>query len=208
MTTLTNAQCRLCRREGQKLMLKGERCKTAKCPMATGATPPGIHGAKRVKKLSEYGQMLRVKQGLKWTYGMREKQFKLTFDKAKNLGDAGENLLRLLETRLDNTVYRFGFCKSRPAARQLVSHGMFTVNGKLVDIPSYQVKPGDIIAIKKNKQNKKTFADLADKMKDNYVPGWLNFDPMEKTGKVLHAPTVDDLDKSVKTQMIVEFYSK
>jgi len=208
MTASNESQCKLCRRAGKKLMLKGDKCTSPKCTLVSRNTPPGLHGQKRAQKKSQYATQLAEKQHAKFSYGMRERQFRNMFDKAKKMGDAGENLLKLLETRLDNVIFKLGYAISRAQARQMVSHGMFTINDHLVDIASYQVKPGDIIKIKKNKRHKKVFANLADKLKKHQMPGWLNFDAQEEIAKVLHVPGKDDLDKSINSQAIVEFYSK
>ncbi len=167
-----------------------------------------MHGAKRPAKKSQYGQQLAEKQHAKKMYGMRERQFRTMFEKGKKKGDAGENLLRSLETRFDNVIFRLGYANSRPQARQMVNHGLFTINGEMVDIPSYQVKAGDLIKIKKNKAQKKIFTNIEDKLKKATVPGWLNYDAMESQAKVLHLPAKEDLDKSINSQVIVEFYSK
>ncbi len=164
--------------------------------------------SKRPKKQSTYGLQLQEKQKTKKMYGLREKQFVLTFQKAKKKGDAGENLLRMLEMRLDNVVYRFGLALTRAQARQMVGHALFEVNGKKVDIPSYQVSPNDIVAVRKSKKQKKIFANLEEQMKKAIVPGWLNFDGKELSGKVLHEPKKEDLDQSIASQLIVEFYSR
>ncbi|MEI6378522.1 MAG: 30S ribosomal protein S4 [Candidatus Falkowbacteria bacterium] len=208
MKTNNDAQCKLCRAAGKKLMLKGDKCASAKCTMNSNPTPPGFHGAKRKAKVSQYGQQLAEKQKAKRTYGMREKQFRLFFDRAQKKGDAGENLFRMLEMRLDNVIYRLGFAPSRAAARQMVSHGMFSVNTTKVNIASYLVKPGDVIKIRANKRKNKTFVDLAEKIKRTQMPSWLNYDAKEDIAKVLHEPKKDDLDKSLNAQAIVEFYSK
>jgi small subunit ribosomal protein S4 len=167
-----------------------------------------MHGHKRLAKKSQYGEQLAEKQHAKKMYGMRERQFRTMFEKAKHKGDAGENLLRALETRFDNVIFRLGYAVSRPQARQMVNHGLFTINGEKVDIPSYQVRPGDLIKVKKNKLQKKVFTNLEDRLKKVAVPGWLNYDAMESQAKVLHLPAKEDLDKSINSQVIVEFYSK
>lgn len=208
MTTTNVSICSICRRAGKKLMLKGEKCSSPKCVLNKRNTPPGMHGAKRPGKKSQYGTQLDEKQRAKKMYGMRERQFRTMFEKAQKKGDAGENLLRLLETRFDNVIFRLGYAVSRAQARQMVNHGLFTINGQKVDIPSYQVKPGDLIKIKKNKLQKKLFTNLQDKFKKVQVPGWLNYDAMEDQAKVLHVPGKDDLEKSINSQIIVEFYSK
>ncbi len=209
MSTLSDAKCRWCRKAGKKLMLKGEKCNSPKCTLVSRNYPAGMHGTKKQRgKASQYSQQLAEKQKAKRMYGMREKQFRLMFERAGRKGDAGEHLLQMLETRLDNVIYRLGLAVSRAEARQMVGHGMFTVNNKLVDIPSYQVRAGDVIAIKKNKRQKKTFTNLADKLKRVEVPGWLYFKAEDMEGKVLHAPSADDVDKSINISAVVEFYSK
>jgi small subunit ribosomal protein S4 len=166
-------------------------------------------GSARPKKQSTYGLQLREKQKAKEMYGLREKQFKLTFLKGqKKGGDAGESLLRLLEMRLDNVVYRFGLAITRAQARQMVNHAHFTVNGHKVNIPSYQVKVNDVIAVRKNKKDKKPYQGLEEKLKKATLPSWLNFDAGEMSGKVLHEPKKEDLDQSIASQLIVEFYSR
>lgn len=170
---------------------------------------PKMGGSARPKKQSTYGLQLREKQKTKEMYGLREKQFKLTFLKGKKKGgDAGENLLRLLELRLDNVVYRFGLAITRAQARQMVSHAHFTVNGQKVNIPSYQVKPNDVVAVRKNKKDKKPYQELEERLKKAVTPGWVNFDAAEMSGKILHEPKKEDLDQSISSQMIVEFYSR
>lgn len=198
MSTLSDAKSRWPRKAVRKAAAKGEKNVSAKFAA----------GNKGHKKESQYSQQLREKQNAKKAYGMREKQFRLLFEKAGRKGNAGENLLKMLESRFDNVIYRFGIAVSRAEARQMVSHGMFTINNKLVNIPSYQVKTGDIITIKKNKRQKKTFANLADKLKKVEVPGWLYFKAADFEGKVLHEPSMDDVDRSINIALIVEFYSK
>jgi len=202
-------KCKQCRREGEKLMLKGERCNSPKCAMVKKNYPPGVHGPKGRGRQSDYSLQLREKQKAKRLYNLLEKQFKITFNKAnKQKGDTGENLLKILETRLDNVVYRLGFADSRSQARQLVSHGHFTVNDKKVNIPSYQVKTGDIIKIKQSSKKNKIFNNLDKKLKKVEIPSWLDFNSKELSGKVLHQPSKDDLEMKINTQMIVEFYSR
>ena len=208
MNNKSDSQCKLCRAAGKKLMLKGDRCSSPKCAMVTRQVPPGVHGAKRKNKVSQFGQQLAEKQHAKFSYGMREKQFRLFFARAKKSGNAGENLLRMLEMRLDNAIYRLGFSVSRPGARQMVNHGMFSINDKKVDIASYIVKPGDVIKIRPSKKNKKIFAGIEEKIKKAHVPGWLNYDAKEEQAKVLSLPAKEDLDKTINIQAIVEFYSK
>ncbi|MBQ1400914.1 MAG: 30S ribosomal protein S4 [Firmicutes bacterium] len=206
MARYTAANCRLCRREGQKLFLKGERCYSSKCALEKRNFPPGQHGQGR-KKVSEYGLQLREKQKTKRFYGLQETQFRNLFDKAeRKKGITGENLLILLETRLDNVVFRLGFASSRKEARQLVTHGHFTVNGKKVNIPSYEVKAGDVIAVKAKSQSSPKFKEIKDMTIT--VPSWVTVDVEKLEGKVLNMPTRDEIDTPVAEHMIVELYSK
>lgn len=202
-------KCKQCRRIGEKLMLKGSRCNSSKCGMIKRNYPPGMHGSKMKKRQTEYGIQLQEKQKARKMYNIMEKQFKLIFDKAEKAnGDTGYNLLKSLEMRLDNTIYRLGFAESRNQARHIVSHGHFVVNNKKVDISSYIVKSGDIIKIKKLSKGKKCFKNIEEKLKTHEIPGWLHFDTQELEGKVLHEPTEAMLQLNINTQMIVEFYSK
>jgi small subunit ribosomal protein S4 len=202
-------KCKQCRRVGEKLFLKGERCLSPKCAIVKKNYPPGVHGVKGKRKLSEYGLQLQEKQKAKKEYNLLEDQFRLTFERGKKqAGDAGENLFRLLETRLDNVVYRLGFASSRSQARELVTHGHFLVNDKKVNIPSYQVKTGDVIKIKEKSKRLKLFSILPEKLKKVEIPSWLNLDRKELIGKVLHNPTMDEIKTNVNVQMIIEFYSR
>jgi len=204
-------KCKQCRRVGEKLMLKGERCMSPKCAMIKKSYVPGFHGPKKrgMMRKSDYGTQLTEKQKLRKQYGLMEKQFKLLFNKAtKRIGDSGENLLRLLEQRFDNVIFRIGFVASRSEAKQLISHGHFLINGKKVDISSYQVKEGELIEIKKKSINNKKFKTLAERLKKIEAPGWINLDKKEMVAKILHEPKDKDLDSNINTQMIVEFYSK
>ncbi len=202
-------QCKQCRRAGQKLFLKGERCYSQKCEIVKRNYPPGIHGVKGKKRQSEYGMQLQEKQNAKKEYGLLEKQFRLTFEKAKReQGQAGENLLKLLETRLDNAIYRLGIAANRNQARQIIGHGHIVVNDKKVNIPSFQLKSGDVIKIKPASKKSKLFSDLETKLKKTQIPGWLNFDVKESTAKILHRPNMDDIKTNINVQMIVEYYSK
>ncbi|MDO9399173.1 MAG: 30S ribosomal protein S4 [bacterium] len=202
-------KCKLCRREGTKLMLKGERCSTPKCAIVKRNYPPGIHGPKGHGRASGYSMQLREKQKAKRIYNILEKQFKLTFDKAiKQKGDAGENLMKLLEARLDNVIFRLALASSRNQARQLVNHRHFTVNGNILNIPSYQTKTGDIIKIKKSSSTEKHFVNIVEQIKKATMPSWLNFDIKEMTAKVLHSPAKNDFEQGINTQQIVEFYSR
>ena len=204
MARYTDASCRLCRREGEKLFLKGQRCYTGKCAIARRSFAPGMHGQGR-KKISEYGTQLREKQKTKRFYGLLESQFRKTFDLADTMrGKTGENLLRLLELRMDNIVYRMGFASSRAEARQLVTHGHFTVNGKKADIPSMTLSAGDIINIRESSRKSPKFSDLGARP----VPAWLTFSKETLTGTIAQIPTRGDVDISVRETLIVELYSK
>lgn len=206
MSRYTDANCRLCRREGQKLFLKGDRCYSSKCSLDRRSYAPGQHGQGR-SKISDYGLQLREKQKAKRFYGLQETQFRNLFDKAeRKQGITGENLLILLETRLDNVVFRLGFASSRKEARQLVSHGHFTVNGRKVNIPSYTVKPGDVIKVKEKSTNSPKFKEVKDMTIT--VPSWVSVDVEKLEGKVLSIPTRAEIDTPVAEHLIVELYSK
>jgi len=206
MARYTGPSCRLCRREGQKLFLKGERCYSAKCALEKRAYAPGQHGQDR-KKLSNYGLQLREKQKAKRFYGLQETQFFNLFDKATRMaGQTGANLLILLETRLDNAVFRMGFASSRKEARQLVTHSHFTVNGKKVNIPSYQLKAGDVVAVKAKSQSSPKFKEI--KEMTISTPEWVSIDVNKLEGKVLSMPTREMIDTPVAEHLIVELYSK
>ena len=207
MATYREAKCRLCRREGGKLFLKGDKCYTGKCPFEKRPNPPGVHGAGR-KKISEYGQQLREKQKVKRIYGVQEGQFRTYYETADRMkGITGENMLSLLERRLDNVIFRMGIGGSRAQARQLVNHGHFLVNGKKVNVPSYIVKAGDVISVKENKTSNKYFEGIK-AMKAGVVPKWLEFNPAKLEGKILSLPARDDIDSQIAEHMIVELYSK
>lgn len=206
MAKYTNADCKLCRREGAKLFLKGERCSTKKCAMDRRPVAPGMHGVTR-KKASEYNVQLREKQKVKRAYGLLEKQFRAYYEEAERLsGVTGENMLALIEKRLDNVVYRMGIGSSRAQSRQVVNHGHITVNGKTVDIPSYQVKPGDVIAVKENKKENALFKEL--RGAKIVMPKWVEFDTENFTGKILDNPKREDIDLNINEQLIIELYSK
>ena len=208
MARYTGAVCRLCRREGQKLFLKGERCYTDKCGIQRRAYAPGQHGQGR-KKLSGYGLQLREKQKARRYYGVLEGQFRHYFELAnKKAGVTGENLLAILESRLDNVVYRLGFGTSRPEARQLVRHGHFTVNGKKVNIPSYLVKVGDVIAIKEESKSSEKIKAVIDTTASRAVPKWLDLDNNTLTGKVVAVAEREDIDLPLEEHLIFELYSK
>ena len=205
MARYTGPSCKLCRREGTKLYLKGERCLSDKCAFNRRTSAPGQHGAAK-KKLTEYGMQLREKQKAKRYYGVLEKQFKNYYDIADNQeGIAGENLLRLLERRLDNVVYRMGLASSHKEARQLVLHGHFTLNGKNANIPSILVKPGDVIAVKDTDSAK--IKELVENMGDRIAPKWLDVDK-NGSAKVVAMPQRDDIDFEFNEQLIIELYSK
>lgn len=208
MARTIEPDCRQCRREGCKLFLKGERCTTKKCAMERRPVIPGQHGnSKRRVAFSEYGTQLREKQKVKRMYGILERQFREYYENArKNKGATGEQMLINIEKRLDNVVYRMGIGRSRKQARQIVNHGLITVNGKRVNIPSYSVKVGDIIAIKENKQNNECFKDL--KGSKIVMPKWLEFDTNTLSGKILALPMREDIDSDIKEQLIVELYSR
>ena len=206
MARYTDANCRLCRREGQKLFLKGERCYSSKCAIEKRNFPPGQHGQGR-KKTSDYGLQLREKQKTKRFYGMQEKQFRNLFDKAeRRQGKTGDNLLILLETRLDNAVYRLGFASSRKEARQLVVHGHFTVNGKKATAPAMELRAGDVIKVKEKSTNSPKFKEI--KEMSITVPSWLTVDVEKLEGKVVAMPRREDIDTPVAEHLIVELYSK
>ena len=206
MSRYTCANCKLCRREGQKLFLKGERCYSTKCALEKRNYAPGQHGQNR-KKQSEYGTQLREKQKAKRFYGMQETQFRNLFEKASKLaGKTGENLLILLETRLDNVVFRLGFAASRKEARQLVTHGHFTVNGKKVDIPSIELKAGDVIAVKEKSTKSPKFKEI--KEMQITVPAWMDVDVNKLQGKILAMPKREEIDTPIAEHLIVELYSK
>ncbi len=206
MARYTDANCRLCRREGTKLFLKGDRCYSTKCAMEKRSYAPGQHGQGR-SKASDYALQLREKQKAKRFYGLQETQFRNLFDKAdRKQGITGENLLILLETRLDNVVFRLGFASSRKEARQLVTHGHFKVNGKKVNIPSYTVKPGDVIKVKEKSTSSPKFKEV--KEMTITVPEWVAVDVEKLEGKILSVPTREQIDTPVAEHLIVELYSK
>ena len=206
MAKYTGADCKICRREGCKLFLKGERCLTKKCAFERRPNVPGVHGAAR-KKITEYGLQLREKQKVKRAYGLQEKQFRSYYEKANTMrGKVGENMLSLLERRLDNVVYRMGIGASRAESRQIVNHGHVTVNGKTVNIPSYIIKVDDVVSIKENKRELQMFKDLKDVKV--VMPKWLEFDSSKLTGKINALPTREDIDMNIQEHLIIELYSK
>ena len=208
MARYTEAVCRMCRREGQKLFLKGDRCYTQKCAMECRAYAPGMHGQNR-SKTSEYGQQLREKQKAKRYYGLLESQFRSYFEMAERRpGQTGENLLSILESRLDNVVYRLGFAMSRAEARQLVSHGHFTVNGRKVNIPSYLVKPGMVITLKESSRDLEKIKANIEANAFRAAPKWIEYDANNMCGKIAAMPQRDDIDLPIEEHLIVELYSK
>lgn len=208
MARYTGAVCRLCRREGMKLYLKGDRCYSDKCAFTNKQSAPGQHGTSR-KKVSEYGIQLREKQKVKRIYGVQEKQFRIYYAKAQRMqGVTGVNLLTLLERRLDNTVYRLGMASSRVDARQLVRHGHFTVDGHKVNIPSFMVKEGQIIAVKEGSRKSPKFEAIAAAIAHRNPPAWLELDKENIVGKVVAMPTREDIDLPINEQLIIELYSR
>ena len=208
MSRYTDANCKLCRREGQKLFLKGERCFKGVCAFEKRPVAPGQHGMGR-KKVSEYGMQLKEKQKLKFVYGVLEKQFSNYYKKAERMeGMAGENLITLLESRLDNIAFRMGLSMTRREARQLVSHAHFTVNGKKVNIPSYLVKAGDVIAISEKSMTSVKFKGLLEANASLTAPAWLSVDSTKGVATVAAMPKREDIDYEVEEHLIVELYSK
>ena len=208
MARYREAVCRICRREGDKLFLKGDRCYADKCAIARRSYAPGQHGQGR-KKMSEYGTQLREKQKAKRYYGLLENQFYHYFELASKMtGKTGENLLKVLESRLDNVVYRAGFAMSRPEARQLVSHGHFTVNGKAVNIPSYLVKAGDVVAIVEKSMSSDKIKGVLEANASRPALNWLSVDKNKAQATVVNLPERSEIDLQVEEQLIVELYSK
>lgn len=211
MARHTDAVCKLCRREGEKLFLKGERCLSPKCAFERRPYAPGLHGraAQYRRKESDYGRQLRAKQKARRVFGVMERQFRRYFRAAEQRrGVTGTNLLILLESRLDNVVYRLGFAASRPQARQLVRHGHLDVNGEKVNIPSFLVEPGDVISVRPKSRRSSYFQDLAYDLPHRAVPDWLSRDDEAMTGRVIAMPERKDVDISLDEHLIVEFYSR
>lgn len=210
MARYTQATCRLCRRVGDKLMLKGERCFTSKCTFERKNVPPGYRStSRRRRKKSDRGLQLQEKQKARYTYGILERQFRKFFAEAERLpGATGENLLVLLERRLDNVVYRLGFANSRSQARQLVRHGHFLLNGRKTDIPSCLVKSGDVIAWRESSTQTEYYKTLVQEIGDEIIPGWLTLDKQELVGRVLSLPTSGDIEVKFDEKAIVEYYSR
>jgi small subunit ribosomal protein S4 len=204
-----DSSCRLCRREKQKLFLKGTKCFTEKCPVERRSYPPGQHGQSRRQKISEYGIQLREKQKIRRMYGLMEQQFRNYFDKALHqTGRTGEELVKMLERRFDNVVYRLGFAPSRKAARQLVGHGHLLVNNKPVNIASYIVRPGDVIQVRDKSKKLDVIHASMKRIKDNMLPPWLSLDKATMTGTFLNIPERADIPLNANEQLVVELYSK
>ncbi len=208
MARYTGAQCRLCRRETEKLFLKGDRCFTEKCAVERRQYPPGQHGQRR-GKLSDYGVQLREKQKVRNTYGVLEKQFRKYFHSAETKkGVTGEVLLQFLETRMDNVVYRMGFAPNRNSARQLVRHSHFLVNGKDVNIPSFNVQVGDVVEVRTSSRDLDAIKDSIARVEQRGIPSWVEMDFKNFRGKVLQMPSREDIQLTAQEQLIVELYSK
>jgi len=210
MARSIDPKCRKCRRAGEKLFLKGDRCLSPKCGVVRRAYAPGVHGKKITRALSGYGTQLMVKQKIKRTYGILEKQFRKHFEEVSGKkGIIGDLLLERLELRLDNVCYRMGLGSSRAAARQMVNHGWIAVNGKKVDIPSYRVKVGDLVSIRQGKKEKKHFKDAEPQIKNRKdYPSWINFDAGKAEGKVVSLPPRDEVAYGLDPQVVVEYYSR
>ncbi len=209
MARYTEAVCKLCRRERQKLFLKGIKCYTEKCPVEKRNYPPGQHGLSRRQKISEYGLQLREKQKVRRMYGVLERQFRNYYEKAlQQTGKTGETLVKILERRLDNVVYRLGLAPSRKAARQMIRHRHFMVNGRIVDIPSYLVRPGEVIEAKPNSKKLDVIHNSMKRMKDTAMLPWLSLDKANVSGTFLNIPEREDIPLNANEQLIVELYSK
>ncbi len=208
MARYNGPACRICRRQGDKLMLKGAKCFTPKCPLETRRTPPGQHGTSR-RKVSEYGLQLKEKQRARYIYGVLERQFKKHYAEAERRpGLTGENLLQILEMRLDNVVYRLGFADSRRQARQIVQHGHIAVNGRRTNIPSYEVKVGDVISWEETSKKLALFQMVVKELGSRPVPSWLELDRDAVKGRVIAKPTRADIESTIDERLIVEFYSR
>src|SRR5712671_5104576 len=209
MARYTGPVCRLCRREGMKLFLKGERCYTEKCAIEKRNLPPGQHGKLRKAKLVGYGLQLREKQKVKRIYGVLENQFRRYFEMAdRQRGITGETLLQLLERRFDNVIYRLDLATSRAQARQLVRHGHFLVNGRKVDVPSYSLKAGDVLTVRQTSHEAPAIQHAIEEVKGRGIPDWLSFDAGSLSGRVVSLPTREQINLPVQEQLIVELYSK
>ena len=208
MARYTGSVCRLCRREGMKLFLKGSRCYSKKCAFERRPTPPGQHGVSR-RKVGEYGMQLREKQKVRRVYAVLERQFKNYFDAAESRpGVTGENLLRLLELRLDNIVFRMGFASSRAASRQLVNHGHFAVNGRPTNIASHQLRPGDRVEVRASRTGREPFKLAKETLRSHQPPEWLSVDPAKLAGTIIDQPRRDQMPLDLNEQLVVEYYSR
>jgi small subunit ribosomal protein S4 len=208
MARYTEAVCRLCRREGAKLFLKGTRCYTKKCSFERRPTPPGQHGVRR-RKMGDFGIQLREKQKVRRVYGVLERQFRNYFREAEtHVGVTGEALLQSLETRLDNVVFRLGFASSRAQARQLVGHGHFAVNGVPTNIPSYALKPGDRVEVRESRRGREAFKVVRETLKSHQAPDWLSLDAAKLSGTVSSVPRRDQMPLDLSEQLVVEYYSR
>jgi small subunit ribosomal protein S4 len=208
MARYTDSVCRLCRREGMKLFLKGSRCYTKKCAFERRPTPPGQHGVRR-RKVGEFGLQLREKQKVRRVYGILERQFKNYFETAEGRpGVTGENLLRLLELRLDNAVYRMGFASSRAQARQLVVHGHFAVNGRPTNVPSYQLRPGDRVEVRESRTGREPFKTAKETLRSHQAPDWLSVDAAKLAGTIAELPRREQMPQDLNEQLVVEYYSR
>lgn len=211
MARYTGPVCRICRREGEKLFLKGDRCFTAKCSFEKRSYPPGVHGrrARFRRKTTDFGTQLREKQKARRMYGVMERQFRRYFREAERRpGVTGANLLQILETRLDSVVHRMGFAGSRAQARQLIGHGHFEVNGKKTDIPSFLVKPGDQISVRERSRSTPYFQTVAEDMEHRFVPEWLIVDTSKLSGRLLALPAREEIETTLSEQLITEYYSR
>jgi small subunit ribosomal protein S4 len=208
MARYTESVCRLCRREGGKLFLKGTRCYTKKCSFERRPTPPGQHGVRR-RKMGEYGIQLREKQKVRRVYGVLERQFRNYFNEAEtHVGVTGEALLQSLETRLDNVVYRLGFASSRAQARQLVTHGHFAVNGTPTNVASYKMRPGDRVEVRESHRSREAFKVIRETLKSHTAPDWLSLDAAQLAGSVASLPRRDQMPLDLSEQLVVEYYSR
>lgn len=212
MARYTGPVCKLCRREGEKLFLKGEKCFSPKCPVERRGYPPGEHGREsmyRRRRVSDFQRQLREKQKMRRIYGVMERQFRRYYDRAlKRRGMTGQALLQTLEQRLDNVVFRLGYASSRNQARQLVTHGHFNVNGRRTDVPSTLVQPGDQVSVREGSRGRPYFKTLAAEAESRNVPGWLERDLDRLGGKMLHLPEREDIDAALNEQLVVEYYSR
>jgi small subunit ribosomal protein S4 len=208
MARYTDPVCRICRREGTKLFLKGTRCYSKKCSFERRPAPPGQHGIRR-RKVGEYGLQLREKQKIRRVYSVLERQFKGYFEKASSSpGVTGENLLRILELRMDNVVFRMGIAASRAEARQLVGHAHFIVNGRVSSIPSLQLRPGDKVEVRETHRSREPFKEAAELIRSRQIPEWLSVDAAKLAGSVLSAPRRDQMPLDLNEQLVVEYYSR